>query len=165
MEQLTAIPTIPLHQVLDPLIKIEKNWFRDKHSHTREQLVKLIADLKEEQRRYGDYSDENILAAACKVFNVLPQEALERNMKRLLRRNGDVVAARQMTVYLIRKLSGKSLQRTGQIFGYNHSTVIHCCKTVEGYLQIDKEYRERVSSCLAWANLTTDEHGKVTVLV
>ena len=79
---------------------------------------------------------ENIQKMVCEFFNM----PYERLMMKTRRR--EVVQARQITMYLAKKFTKSSLKAIGQHFGgFDHTTVIHSCQTVENLMDTDSEYR------------------------
>lgn len=71
----------------------------------------------------------------------LPVEKLkEKTRKRF------VVRARQLSMYLAKQLSNKSLKHIGNAFGgRDHSTVIHACRSIENLLENDTRFKTEVS--------------------
>lgn len=56
-----------------------------------------------------------------------------------------VALARQIAMYLGKHLSNKSLKVIGQAFGgRDHTTVMHACRTIEGLVQKDRQFKETV---------------------
>lgn len=54
-------------------------------------------------------------------------------------RKHEIALARQMSMYLIKRLTNLSLKRIGEAFGgRDHSTVLHSCQAIENYLVTDK---------------------------
>lgn len=71
-------------------------------------------------------------------------------------REQDVVTARQICIYLLRKYTTLSLKGIGLKFGgRDHSTVLHSIYTVEDRRRFDKVYREKFNKCLTFANQLT----------
>jgi chromosomal replication initiator protein len=61
-------------------------------------------------------------------------------------RKRQIVIARQLSMYLAKNLTGKSLKAIGENFGgRDHSTVIYSCKTVQDLLDTDAVFQETVS--------------------
>lgn len=71
----------------------------------------------------------------------LPIERLFENS-----RKEEVKNVRQLVMYMMRHLLGMSYSAIAKFFNKDHTTVIHACKTVKGYLQVysnfAKEYEE-----------------------
>ena len=71
----------------------------------------------------------------CGYFDV-DKELLHTNT-----RKRPVVNARQITMYFAKKYTKLSFQRIGDYFnGFDHTTIIHSCQTVEDLMDSDKEY-------------------------
>jgi chromosomal replication initiator protein len=61
-------------------------------------------------------------------------------------RKRQVVIARQLSMYLAKNLTDKSLKAIGEIFGgRDHSTVIYSCKTVQDLMETDTIFKDTVS--------------------
>ena len=61
-------------------------------------------------------------------------------------RKRSIVIARQLSMYLAKKLTGKSLKAIGANFGgRDHSTVIYSCRTVQDLMETDAVFKETVS--------------------
>ena len=58
-----------------------------------------------------------------------------------------VIKAKQSSVYLIRKaLPNITLQEIGNQTNYNHSTILHCIKTINNLLETDEETKSDIAS-------------------
>jgi chromosomal replication initiator protein len=61
-------------------------------------------------------------------------------------RKRQVVIARQLSMYLAKKLTDQSLKAIGELFGgRDHSTVIYSCKTVQDLMETDAVYKDTVT--------------------
>jgi chromosomal replication initiator protein len=61
------------------------------------------------------------------------------------RRTAHIAFARQVAMFLSRRLTKNSLQDIGEAFGgKDHGTVIHACKTVQGRLDREESLRQVV---------------------
>ncbi len=91
-----------------------------------------------------------IISQVCKFYNL--EEAVIRGTQK----NKGTAEARQIAMYMIRKLTNLSLPDIGKEFGRDHSTVLYAIRKVEVALKNgDKETRDRirditsnVNSCL-----------------
>ena len=91
-----------------------------------------------------------IISQVCKFYNL--EEAVIRGTQK----NKGTAEARQIAMYMIRKLTNLSLPDIGKEFGRDHSTVLYAIRKVEVSLKNgDKETRDRirditsnVNSCL-----------------
>lgn len=82
---------------------------------------------------------ENIQKMVCEYFHIPYDRLLAKTRKR------EVVQARQITMYLAKKFTKSSLKNIGEHFGgFDHTTVIHSCQTVENLMDTDTEYKEHL---------------------
>jgi len=82
---------------------------------------------------------ENIQKMVCEYFHIPYDRLLAKTRKR------EVVQARQITMYLAKKFTKSSLKNIGEHFGgFDHTTVIHSCQTVENLMDTDTEYKEHM---------------------
>ncbi|HTN45223.1 MAG TPA: chromosomal replication initiator protein DnaA [Flavipsychrobacter sp.] len=82
---------------------------------------------------------ENIQKMVCEYFHIPYDRLLAKTRKR------EVVQARQITMYLAKKFTKSSLKNIGEHFGgFDHTTVIHSCQTVENLMDTDSEYKEHL---------------------
>ena len=73
-------------------------------------------------------------------FN-LPVEKLQGKT-----RKRSIVIARQLSMYLAKNLTDKSLKAIGDTFGgRDHSTVIYSCKTVQDLMETDAIFKDTVA--------------------
>lgn len=78
-------------------------------------------------------SFDDIINVTAEVFTVKPSDILGNTRKQ------EVVIARQMCMYLIRKELNKSFEHIGELFGgRNHTTVMHACRKVEDEINNNK---------------------------
>ncbi len=82
---------------------------------------------------------DTVRNAVCSIFEMKPEKLVMRSRKR------DVVVARQIAMFLTKKHTSMALANIGALLGhYDHATVLHACKTIEGQLQVDKELQKQV---------------------
>ncbi len=82
---------------------------------------------------------ENIQKMVCEYFHIPYDRLLAKTRKR------EVVQARQITMYLAKKFTKSSLKNIGEHFGgFDHTTVIHSCQTVENLMDTDTDYKEHL---------------------
>jgi len=82
---------------------------------------------------------ENIQKLVCDYYHVAYDRLLTKTRKR------EVVLARQITMYFAKKFTKQSLKTIGDHFGgFDHTTVIHSCQTVENLMETDTEYKENL---------------------
>lgn len=84
---------------------------------------------------------EKIVKATCLHFQIKPDDIFTDSRKR------SVVQVRQIAMYLASKHTKLSLSNIGANIGKrDHATVLHSCKTVEGRLDIDKNFKAEVDA-------------------
>ena len=84
-------------------------------------------------------SVERIKEVVCNHFKL--EEAILQSAKR----TRDVCQARQIAMFLSKKLTDKSLSHIGAVIGKrDHATVLHACKTVRDQIETDKMFRSTV---------------------
>jgi len=67
---------------------------------------------------------ENIMKLVCERYSIPMSEFLSR------RRNQDIAYPRKIAMYLVRELTDMPLAAIGEIFGRDHSTVLHAWRTI-----------------------------------
>ncbi|MDR0796545.1 MAG: chromosomal replication initiator protein DnaA [Tannerella sp.] len=98
------------------------------------QVVSQVVRIENRQ-----LSVEIILDTVCKNFN------LEKSLIHTKSRKQEIVQARQITMYLAKKLTDYSFAHIGKIVGgKDHATVVHACKTVKDQIEINKTFRATV---------------------
>jgi chromosomal replication initiator protein len=86
-------------------------------------------------------SPEEIQRAVAEAWGVRPEALASK------RRTKDLTVPRQVAMYLIRELLDVALVQIGEVFGgRDHSTVIHSIRKVEGQMESDYEFRDRVEA-------------------
>ena len=105
----------------------------------------LLGDQVDEEsdmlKRSNEYvpSPKVIISYICSYYNI-DEETLRGQS-----RSRDVVAARQLAMYLIRRMHATSLDGIGKEFGNrDHSTILHSLDKVEKQMQTDSKFAERV---------------------
>ena len=94
-------------------------------------------------RKSNEYipSPSVIISYICKYFN------LEEDVIRGQSRSRDIVNARQIAMYLIRRMTRHSLDDIGKEFdGRDHTTVLHSLRKTEKQMQTDPAFAELVKS-------------------
>lgn len=83
---------------------------------------------------------ENIQKLVAEHFSVPVDKLQGKTRKR------SIVIARQLSMYLAKNLTDKSLKAIGETFGgRDHSTVIYSCKTVQDLMETDAIFHDTVS--------------------
>ncbi len=87
----------------------------------------------DEKQVHAIPSEQAVLQAVCQRFGLTTQDILGDQRSR------EVLMARQIAMYLLREKAQLPLQQIGQMFGKNHSTVLHAYNRVKTSLNKDKE--------------------------
>ncbi len=102
---------------------------------TKEVIQKFINEINKE------ITVEFIQNLVAEHFNVPVEKLAGKTRKR------SIVVARQLSMYLAKNLTNKSLKAIGDQFGgRDHSTVIYSCKTVQDLLDTDMTIKEDVNA-------------------
>ena len=76
-------------------------------------------------------------------FNVSPADI------RGTKRNANVASARRVAIYILREVTGMSMEEIGREFsGRDHSTIVYSLKTMERDMKNDQHLRETVSDII-----------------
>ncbi len=79
---------------------------------------------------------QKIQDTVSEYFNVKKELIQSASRKR------EIVQARQVTMYFIKKHTELSLSQIGvQVGNRNHATVLHACNTIKNYSDVDKSFR------------------------
>lgn len=101
---------------------------------TKEVISKFVDNISNE------ITVELIQKIVAQHYDLPVEKLKEKTRKRF------VVRARQLSMYLAKQLSNKSLKHIGNAFGgRDHSTVIHACRSIEALLEADTRFKTEVS--------------------
>ena len=82
---------------------------------------------------------EQILDTVCQFYNVDQRMVSSKSRKR------EYAQARQISMFLSKKLTDQSFSRIGLLIGKkDHATVLHACKTIKGLIEMDKNLRTQI---------------------
>ena len=99
---------------------------------------RAVRDMLKRSNEYVP-SPKVIISYICSYYNI-DEETLRGQS-----RSRDVVAARQLAMYLIRRMHATPLDGIGKEFGNrDHSTILHSLDKVEKQMQTDPKFAERV---------------------
>lgn len=92
---------------------------------------------------------DNIIKEVCRYFRV------EEDQIRGPSRSRDILNARQIAMYLIRRMTNLSLDETGKLFGgRDHSTTLNGVTKVENRMKKDHTFAETVKAIITNINAT-----------
>ena len=107
-------------------------------AYREETVSRAIRDMLKKSNDFAP-SPKTIISYICSYCSV-DEETLRGQS-----RGREVVAARQIAIYLIRRMSGMSLDDIGREFGdRDHSTILHSLKKVEQQMRTDPAFAEKV---------------------
>lgn len=81
---------------------------------------------------------DQIISVICEGEKLTFQQLLAENRKE------EIVYARQLIMYFAKTKKVGSLAFIGSRFGKDHSTVIHAIKTIQNYIDTDRERRNKI---------------------
>jgi len=115
------------------------------HIYTKKEITletteEILKDMIKEGKGLG--LDE-LVEVVSRLFNVNEKEVRGKTRK------AEIVLARQVAMYLSRKILGVSLKRIGSFFGgRDHSTVLHSIEKVENLVKTDEEFSRKVKKIM-----------------
>ena len=112
----------------------------------KDTVVRAVKDMFKEKSDILPTADV-IIDEVCKFYNIEP------TILRGQGRSKDIVLARQIAMYQIRRMTNLSLDEIGQEFsGRDHSTVIHSIRQIEESIKSDSEKAKIVKDITANIN-------------
>ncbi len=102
-----------------------------------QQITKEIIDAEKA------YAPELIIDKIADFYNISPEEISGKGKTR------NVANARQMAIYLIRKLTSQTLEDIGKLIGRDHSTVLYSIRKMEESLASDPKLADTVRDVTA----------------
>ena len=112
---------------LQPVISVAQNAIKDILNETQPVPVTI----------------EKIVGEVSRTFNVSPADI------RGTKRNANVASARRVAIYILREVTGMSMEEIGREFsGRDHSTIVYSLKTMERDMKNDQHLRETVSDII-----------------
>jgi chromosomal replication initiator protein len=100
--------------------------------------VAVAEEVLGSTRGRAEVSFDVIARAVCEQFSVRPNDLRSR------RRTQDVAVPRQLAMYLCRRLTHASYPRIGELFGRDHSTVMHATDATERRRRTDIAFHAAV---------------------
>ncbi len=105
---------------------------------TLEVVKRLLRDSIEDEATLKKLSMEDILKAVSDHYRIPVRDIIDGGRMQAL------VTARQMAMFLARKLTQFSLPEIGQAFGKNHATVHHGAQNIKKRLDVEPRLKEDV---------------------
>jgi chromosomal replication initiator protein len=121
------------------LIKLLANASLSEREIDFELVKKTVKEIA--TNRPANISIDQITKVVCEFFEVDENKVREKNRKK------EVVQARQVAMYLAKKLTNSSLKTIGLHFGgRDHSTVIHAQNSIEEAINTDENMKEIIKN-------------------
>ena len=121
------------------LIKLLANSSLNEKEINFELVKKTVKEIA--TNRPSNISIDQITKVVCEYYGVEENKVREKNRKK------EIVLARQVAMYLAKKLTNASLKTIGLHFGgRDHSTVIHAQNSIDELIQTNKSVKEEVNS-------------------
>ena len=104
-----------------------------------EVALKMIQTRRMASTTYeGADKPKTLKKAVCDEFKISENLLFAKTRKR------EISNARQVYAYVLVKAKKMSDKEVGRICGLHRTTVIYCVKTVEGFCETEKKYRELI---------------------
>lgn len=101
-----------------------------------ERVVARVVNLARQKITFQD-----ILKHLCKAYKVKPRDVIGKSRK------ADIVAVRQLVMYLVQKHTDMTQVQIGDALGHrDHATVIYAIRQVENRIAAEREYRLQVEN-------------------
>ncbi len=102
-----------------------------------------IRDILSEEQRPLPITIEKIIEEVARTYNVSPEDI------RSAKQNAAVSQARQVSMYIIREVTGITMEKIGEEFnGRNYSTVVYAINKIEDILENDNSLRLTVNDII-----------------
>lgn len=82
-----------------------------------------------------EFDAELVIEAVCDFYGISTME-----VRKVCRRR-KLVQARQMCMFIIRKVTSMTLLEIGLLFGKDHTTAIHGINTIKGLMDVDEKIK------------------------
>lgn len=105
---------------------------------TKQMAQVLLKELTEEEVTIRRLSVEEIIKAVCSFYDTSYAEILSSN------RTQPLATARQVAMFLARKLTGQSTPTVASEFKRNHTTVIYGAESIQKRLSVEPKLRKSI---------------------
>jgi len=106
-------------------------------------LSHLLKDFIEKEQNLKKLTIEEIQTAVAKKYNVSIAQILSAE------RTQSIVTPRQLSMYIARKFTTKSLPEIAKLFDKTHATIIHGVKNIEKRLDVEDELKSTLAEILS----------------
>jgi len=115
-------------------------------------LSHLLKDFIDKEQQRKKLSIEEIQSAVSKKYNVTIAQILSPE------RTQSIVTPRQLSMYIARKYTTKSLPEIAKMFEKTHATIIHGVRNIEKRLDVEEELKATLAEILAEFGYTMDDN-------
>ena len=98
----------------------------------------LLKELTEDEVTIRRLSIEEIIKSVCSAYDVTYADILTNN------RTQPLSTARQVAMFLARKLTGKSLPMVADEFKRNHTTILHGTQAIQKRIDVEPELKKTI---------------------
>ena len=92
--------------------------------------------------KINDSKIEELIKYVSRENNITIFELTSKTRKR------EVVTCRHEISYILHKVYKVNSSKVGSLFNRDHSTVLHSCKTVSNFIEIDKKYEKHMGNLI-----------------
>ncbi len=139
LEYIATNITSNIRELEGCLIKLLANASLGSSEINLELAKKTVKEIS--TSRQVNISIESITKFVCEYYNVDENKVREKNRKK------EVVLARQVAMFLSKKLTKSSLKTIGLHFGgRDHSTVIHAYNSIDKMIDVDESLKDSINS-------------------
>ena len=83
-----------------------------------------------------------LIKRVCEAFEVSNKELKgKRNLRH-------IVEPRKVAMYIMREHYKITIMEVGNCFNRHHSTVLASCKSIEGFMQFDRDFKNKVNNLI-----------------
>lgn len=100
----------------------------------------LLKELTEDEVTIRRLSIEEIIKAVCSTYDVTYADILTTN------RTQPLSTARQVAMFLARKLTGKSLPTVADEFKRNHTTILHGTQAIQKRIDVEPDLKKTIET-------------------
>jgi len=109
----------------------------------KEVLSHLLKDFIEKEQHLKNLTIEEIQQAVAKKYNVSIAQILSSE------RTQSIVTPRQLSMYIARKFTTKSLPEIAKFFDKTHATIIHGVRNIEKRMDVEEELKATLVEILS----------------
>ncbi len=114
---------------------------------TIDSVIRVLKDYSNDGRSI--LTPEFIVEYCARFYNISPEKFYSTSQKK------DVSFARQVSFYLCKEILDLSLQKIGQVFGRDHTTILYGIKKIEKDMENDKAFNETIQMLIKDINSET----------